>query len=146
MVEWSDVLKLSIPVLPVFLAFLGWLLNESSKRYWERHKRKEERYIALLESLKGFYVSTGSATARDEKDRFLQQLSVGWLYCPDSVIRQIYLFLKNVSVGERKSDEEKERAVGEIVSLMRKDLLGKRFWFWDRTSLKASDYRHLKAT
>lgn len=146
MAELFDVLKSSIPVLPVFLAFLGWLFNEYSKRYWERHKRKEERYIALLESLKGFYVSTAPATARDNKDRFLQQLSVGWLYCSDSVIRKIYMFLEYVSVGERKSDEEKERAVGEIVSLMRKDLLGKRFWFWDRTRLKASDYRHLKAT
>ena len=143
MIEWLDVLKLAVPV---FLAFLGWLLNEHSKREWERYKRKEERYVALLESLKGFYTNTGPTIAGDDKERFLQQLSVGWLYCPDSIIRQIYIFLNHVSTGVRKSDEEKEKAVGEIVSLMRKDLLGKRFLLRGRTRLKASDYRHLKAT
>ena len=155
MLELLDVLKLSIPVL---LALFGWLLNESSKRYWQRHKGKEARYIALLESLPGFYVGANPATAKDDKEEFLKQASIVWLYCPDSIIQQIYTFLDYVSPGANKSDKEKEQAVGEIVFLMRKDLLGKRFWlmrqdqldkrFWlcDRTRLKASEYRHLKAT
>ena len=122
MIEWLDVLKLSIPVL---LALFGWLLNESSKRYWQRRKRKEARYIALLKSLPGFYDNANPATAKDDKERFLEQQSVGWLYCPDSIIRQIYTFLDHVMRGEKK---KAEKEVGEIVFLMRKDLLGKRFW------------------
>ncbi len=143
MLEWLDVLKLSIPV---FLALIGWIINEYCKRYWQRRKRKEARYIALLKSLKGFYVGANPDTAIDDKEEFLKQRSVGWLYCPDSIIRQINIFLNHVSLDANKSDEEKEQAVEEIVLLMRKDLLGKRFWLWDKTRLKASEYRHFKAT
>ena len=143
MTEWSDVLKISMPVL---VAVVGWLLNEHSKRQWERQKRKERRYVALLESLKGFYVSPDPKTAKEDKNRFILQLNLAWLYCPDTIIRTCYRFLEHVSVGVSKPDEQKELALAEVVAQMRKDLLGKKLCFWKQTELEASDYRHLKST
>ena len=143
MMEWFDVLKVSVPV---FVAVVGWLLNEQGKRQWERYKRKEERYIALLESLKGFYVSADSKTAKDDRNRFIHQLDVAWLYCPDSIIRSVYSFLEHVKVGIGKSVEERDLAAAEVIAQMRKDLLGKKCWFWKQTNLEASDYRHLTST
>lgn len=127
MVEWADVLKLSVPVA---LAKSCWLLNEHSKRQWERHKRKEDRYIALLTALKGFYVSADPQTATIDKNMFIQQLSLAWLYCPDSVIRNGYRFLESAETGVCEADEEKERSVGELVLCMRNDPLGRRLLFW----------------
>ncbi len=143
MMEWFDVLKVSVPV---FVAVVGWLLNERSKRQWERYKRKEDRYVALLDKLKGFYVGANPATAKGDKNDFIHQLNVAWLYCPDAVIRKGYHFLECVHTGVKKSDEAKELAVGEFVACMRKDLLGKKFLFWEQTRLEASDYRHLSST
>ena len=143
MMEWVDVLKVSVPVL---VAVVGWLLNEHSKRQWERYKRKEDRYIALLESLMGFYISADPATAKNNRNRFIHQLDLAWLYCPDSIIHAGYSFLEHVSVGIGKSDEEKELAAAEVIAQMRKDLFGRKFWFWEKTNLKAYDYRHLTST
>ena len=142
MMEWIDVLKISVPVL---VALAGWSINEYSKRQWERYKRKEDRYVALLESLKGFYVSANQVTAKDDKERFLHQLDVSWLYCPDPVIRTAYNFLEHVSTGANKSVQERDRAAAEFIAQMRKDLLGKKFWLWSQTRLEASDYQHLKS-
>ena len=143
MLAWFDVLKISVPVL---VAVIGWLLNEHSKRQWERYKRKEDRYVALLDNLKGFYVSANPATAKIDKNDFIHQLKVAWLYCPDAAIRKGYNFLECVRTEVQKSEEEKELAVGEFVACMRKDLLGKKFLFWKQTRLEASDYRHLSST
>ena len=143
MLEWFDVMKVSVPVL---VAVVVWLLNEHSKRQWERYKRKEDRYIALLDSLKGFYVSADPATERDKKNRFTQQLDLAWMYCPDSIIHAGYSFLDHVSVGVSKSDEAKELSAGEFVAQIRKDLLRRKFWFWKQTKFQASDYRHFTST
>lgn len=140
---WLDTLKILVPVV---ILLLGWLLNEYSKRQSERLKAKEERYIALLESLDGFYVSANPETATEDKEKFLEQLRLCWMYCPDSVIRKGYNFIDHVSVGVRKSDKEKEAALGSFVVEVRKDLLGKTPWLRSRTKLQASDYRHLKST
>ena len=50
MLDWFDVLKISVPVE---VAVTGLLSNEYFKREWAKHKRKEERYVAMLASLKG---------------------------------------------------------------------------------------------
>ena len=142
MMDWSDVLKVSVPVL---LAVTGWMLNESSKRRWERYKRKEERYIALLSSLKGFYVNADPTTAKEDKNTFIQQLSVAWLYCPDTVIRKGYKFLGCVRTGVCTADEEKDRAVGEFVVSMREDLFEKRWRLRKKTNLNASDFLHFRS-
>ena len=87
--SWSDLLKIMIPVV---VAVIGWLLNEYSKRQWERYKKKEDRYVALVESLKGFYSNTGQTDVKGKKEEFLKQLDLCWLYCPDKVIQKAYNF------------------------------------------------------
>ena len=143
MLDWYDVFKVSIPVL---LAALVWLLNEYSKRRWEQYKRKEHRYVALLDGLEGFYVGADPETAKAKKAKFIHQLSIAWLYCPDTVITKANEFLEYVKVGVQKSDEEKEMAAGELVICMRKDLLKGKPWLAKRTQLRASCYQHFRAT
>ena len=141
--EWWDILKVSIPVLAVVV---GWAFNEHSKRRSEGYNKKEDRYRFLLESMKGFYSSTERNEAKKYKDMFVENLSVAWLYCPDSIIKACCKFLDLVSVGANADDAEKELALAKVVELMRKDLLGHKFWFWKRTKLDASHYRHLRST
>ena len=140
--EWGDVIKFTTPVL---LAALVWLLNEHTKRRWEQYKRKEHRYVALLDGLEGFYAGTDPEKAKGKKAKFIHQLSAAWLYCPDPVITKAYVFLDCVNVDVQKSDEDKERAAGEFVNCMRKDLLKDKPWFVRRTRLSASCYRHLQS-
>ena len=141
--SWPDVLKIMVPVV---VAVIVWLLNESSKRQWERYKRKEDRYVALVESLKGFYVNTDQTEAKEKKEEFLKQLALCWLYCPDAVIHRAYGFLDQVNTEIQKSDKEKEQALGAFVLEVRKDLVGGRSWWRKKTKLSAQDFRPLSST
>ena len=141
--SWVDVLKIMVPVA---VAVVVWLLNEYSKRQWERYKRKEDRYVTLVECLKGFYVNTEETDARERKEEFLNQLALSWLYCPDAAIHKAYSFLDHVHTGAQKSDEEKEQALGAFVLELRKDLLQERLWWWKKTKLSAQDFRTLSST
>lgn len=111
-------------------------MNEWAKRRWENYKRKEERYLVLLKSLRGFYVGSQNAA---EKERFTEQIRLAWLYCPDEVIRAGYAFLATVSDTATSSDQEKERALAEFVISLRRDLK-------PCTDLTANDYRNFKST
>ena len=123
---WSDGLAL---IIPVAAAGVAWLLNEHSKRRWEQYKRKEDRYVTLVQSLTGFYEGTEGTTAKQAKEEFLTQLNLCWLYCPDKVIHKAYHFLSHVETGARKSDEEKQNALGAFVLELRTDLLeGRPLW------------------
>lgn len=109
--------------LKVFLPLAGgvvaWLANEHRKRVWEEYKRKEKKYVALLSALKGFYTSADAETGKQLKQRFLDELDACWLYCPDNVIRKGYAFLSTVHTKQKRSDQEKERALGEFVLAIR---------------------------
>ena len=139
--EWLlDVVKITVP-----LAFtvLIWFLNaresrafEERKRMFDERKRREERYVAMLTHLKGFYSEADPMTAKESKDEFLSQLSMSWLNCPDSVIKACYTFLDQVRVGAEASDKDRECALAAVVSEMRQDV-------GVPTALTASDYRHL---
>ena len=69
MLDWLDVLKISGPVAVAVTGLLG---NEYFKRKWEKYKRKEERYVAMLESLKGFAVNADPRTAEKDKNEFIR--------------------------------------------------------------------------
>ncbi len=127
----------------ILVAAITWLLNESSKRRHNDYIRKEERYAALLDNLKGFYVSSHS---QQQKEEFIRELNRCWLYCPDIVIEKGYSFLEKVHTDKKYSDEEKELAVGEFILEIRKDLLPKRLGLFKRTSLSASDFKHITST
>lgn len=143
--EFTDAEVLKI-ILPAIIAIFAWLANEYKKRKWEEYKRKEERYVLLIQSLKGFYEGVDPEEAKAKKEKFMQQLNVCWLYCPDTVIKKAYNFLDHVHTKSVKNDEEKEKALGDFVSSIRHDLLGKSFWFWNRSKLGDIDFKHLKAT
>lgn len=130
-------------VSAILVAAVTWLLNESSKRKHNDYIRKEERYAALLDNLKGFYVNSQN---KQQTDEFIRELNRCWLYCPDIVIKKGYTFLEKVHTDTKYSDKAKELAVGEFIIEIRKDLLPKRFGLFKRTRLDASDFKHLTST
>ena len=134
----EDVLKFWAVLGPFLAGLLMWILNQHAKWKWERHIRKEERYVGFLDSIAGFYV--GSSTA-EEKTKFIHQLRLAWLYCPDDVIRLGNRFLDTVKVKDEKStDAEKETALGNLLLELRREMVGK-----TKTNLKAADYKHWKS-
>lgn len=138
-------INILIPVIGVVLTLIGgfvtWYLNERSKRTYEEYKRKEERYSELIRSLRGFYVDSFSKELREE---FLNQLNLCWMYCPDEVIHKAYKFLFMVHTGKKYQDDEKEKAVGEFILAIRKDLINRKPL--RKTELKPEDFKHLRAT
>jgi len=138
-------INMLIPVIGAVIAFVSglvtWYLNERSKRIYEEYKRKEEKYSGLIRSLRGFYVDSFNKELRTE---FLNQLNLCWMYCPDEVIRKAYNFLLLVHTDQKHSDEEKEKAVGELMLAIRKDLISRKPL--GKTNFKPEDFGHLKAT
>lgn len=126
--------------LPLSGAVLAWFINEWRKRIWEQYQRKEASYKELLRCLKGFYV--GAPDAEALKSEFLNQLNQCWLYCPDEVIKKGYTFLDSVHTKEVQTDSVKEKAMGELVSSIRKDLLSRKLV--KNTTLTENDFRHLR--
>jgi hypothetical protein len=128
--------------LPLAGAALAWFLNERRKRSAEEYERKEKKYSALIDALQGFYVATQPSKAQELKAQFLGELNKCWLYCPDDVIRKAYAFLATVHTGANSSGDAKERAVGEFIVAIRKDLLSRRSV--RSTELTAQDFKHLR--
>ena len=136
----DDWFKVTLPLASVFVPFAGglvvWALNQRSRLKWEVRVRKEERYRAFLESIRGFYEASQDQI---KKDCFLDEMRLVWLYCPDDVIRAGHAFLDTVAVGKKSSDEEKEQALAEFVLSLRRDIHGK-------TELTIKDHRILTST
>ena len=128
-----------VPVLavmiPILAAIVAWWLNERSKLNWERYKRKEERYMGFLRSIPGFYEGS-----QDEelKERFISDLRLAWLYCPDKVVRAGNEFLAGVTTGSEAMEEEVQTKLAEFELELRRDLLG-------RTNLTAKDRKNWRS-
>lgn len=137
-------------VLVIVQLFIGKILSDRREQY----RRREKRYIKLLDSLTGFYLSTNDNKL---KSQFLTELNKCWLYCNDDVINRSYDFLNSMSENNECSDEERELALGDLVLAMRKDMLPRRVFrlrnpkrrpmSWiSNTRLKPSDYKPLKSS
>jgi hypothetical protein len=115
----ADFLKFFLPLAG---GVVGWLLNERRKRQSEEYIRREERYRALLLSLRGFY-----AGAEDHKlkQEFTEQLSLSWLYCSDEVILRANALLQTLKAEVAATDDEKNSALAELIVEMRRDLLSR---------------------
>jgi hypothetical protein len=142
-------LKFFLPLLGAIFAWFwtifAWFWNEQWKRAADEYVRKEKQYEALVDSLAGFYKrATELPEDRELKGRFLQELNKCWLYCPDEVIKKAYAFLATVQTGKVHTDAEKERALGEFMVAIRRDLLSRRRS--KATRLTASDFKHLRPT
>lgn len=125
--------------LPLFGATVAWFTNEWRKRLADQYQHKEANYKELLRSLRGFYIDAEDASTL--RADFLNQLNVSWLYCPDEVIKKGYAFLDTVHDHQQRTDSDREKAMGEFVAAIRKDLLSRKLV--RKSSLSASDFRHL---
>jgi len=142
--ETLNVLIVLIPVITLGVGFLTWCLNERSKRIYEEYKRKEEKYSKLIRSLRGFYVSLSDKELEKKlRTEFLNQLNLCWMYCPDEVIYKAYNFLFTVRADQKHSDEEREKAIGEFILAIRKDLISRKPL--RKTNLWPKDFKHLRA-
>ncbi len=128
--EWLKI------IIPLAVAIVVWSLNEYAKLKWEKHKQKEDRYKGFLESVSGFYVC---AQDTRQKERFIQELRLAWLYCPDEVIKTGNTFLDAVTTGAETSDADKEQALANFELALRRDLYGK-------TKLTIRDFRSFRST
>jgi hypothetical protein len=135
----ADFLKIAVPAAG---AIVAWYFNERSKVRSEQLQRKEERYRELLRCLKGFYVGSQDAALKRE---FIDQSKLCWLYAPDDVVRKVNAFFRAIHT-ERvppATDEEKERALAELVLAIRKDMLRRKII--RRTRLSPLDWKSFNA-
>jgi len=125
-------------LIPILSLILAWYLNEKSKRIEEEYKRKEEHYINLLVSVRGFHENTSN---NEQCLEFLKQVDLCWLYCPDIIIKKLYEFLDNFRKQKESFNQEKVlNSISELVFEIRKDLINKRQV--TRTKLKSNDFQH----
>ena len=124
----------------ILVAGISWSFNEYARRRTESYIRREKRYQRLVKLLRGFY--EGGADAR-QREAFLVELNLCWLYCPDVVIRRSYVLMDSVSTGSTSTSEQRHLAAGDMLDAIRRDLCGSTLLpFWKRTSLKGADFRH----
>ncbi len=135
--EWTVLIA---TVVTAAVAVGGWIYNDWRRRKWEEYKRREDRYIALLELLPGFYESTPPEDARIKKTAFITQTNLCWLYCPDEVIRKIRHFLEGIQTCQQLGDEEKNARLSAMTVAVRKDLRGR------GTQLGEEDFRPFIST
>lgn len=95
-----------------------WLV-ERQKFKWDQHIRKAEIYEAVSRAMNGFYEEVGS---KEKRAAALEEFRVCELVCPDHIVRAATGFLKTVAVGSGASEEDQQRALGELRLKMRRDL------------------------
>ena len=122
-------------LIPILAAIVAWWLNERSKLNWDRYKRKEERYLGFLQSMPGFYENSQDA---EMKGRFISDLRLAWLYCPDKVVRAGNEFLTAVTTGSEATEGEVQIKLAEFELELRRDLL-------ERTNLTAEDRKNWRS-
>ena len=81
-----------------------------------------------------------------DREEFLHQLDLCWLYCPPEVVRAGYDFLDNVKVGARPDPEQLRKSSGALIMSIRKDLKGpKRRWDFHSNELCGSEFQIVRA-
>ena len=144
---WDQLLEFGLlPAIAIVLSatagIFSWYLSQRSKMNLSQHRRKQERYIELLNGAQGFYDDTAESELGKGKQEFIQSYEKCWLYCPDPLIEALDTFLQSIS--DEESSEEKRYALGECVIQMRKDLLSRRVFGSKRTKLTAGQFSHYK--
>lgn len=115
----ADFLKFFLPLAG---AVIGWLMNERRKRQAEEYLRKEERYRALLLSIRGFYAGGESPKLKQE---FIDQLALSWLYCSDEVINRANAMVSTLKAESKADAQTKEAAFAALIGSIRKDLISR---------------------
>ena len=131
----KDWLNLLVPLATLALgSLLTYHFTSRSKREESIVRFKEEKYAKLLIKLQGF---VGSTTSPKLKREFFEEQYQSWLYASDDVVKAINDMVQIVIDGKGSQPDPKagNRAVGEIVLAMRRDLLQK-------TALDYSAFRY----
>ena len=133
-----------VAVVTVAGGLITWRLNERSKRVDAELARREMRYERLIGTIRGFSVSGAN---KEQRDRFLEELNLAWMYCSDDVIRAAYAFLDSVhveapEVGEAHAARQLE-ALGALMAAIRRDLAGRKPL--RKTRLGPNDFRLLSS-
>jgi hypothetical protein len=121
----KDMLLLILPfVSGVISAWVTYFFTIKTKKNEAVLKFKEEKYSNLIVLLKGFVGRTASA---DLKKKFFDEQYRSWLYSSDEVVRAINRLTELLILERRKKPDKNngDKVVGDIIFLMRKDLLGK---------------------
>lgn len=112
-----------------------WFWNERAKRSNHEYARKEQRYLELCKGIRGCYQPADP----DLKEKFIDELNLCWLYCPDDVIKKGNIFL-DVSTKSESTREAVDNAASAFMLAIRKDAY-QRWWSWERkTRLEPSDF------
>lgn len=121
----KDILLLILPFISgVISAWVTYLFTIKTKKNEAVLKFKEEKYSNLLVLLKGFVGRTASA---ELKKKFFDEQYRSWLYSSDEVVKAINRLTELLIIerGRKPDKYDGDRVVGNIIFLMRKDLLGK---------------------
>ena len=100
----------------------AWWLNEWAKRSSQEHDQREERYVELIKGYRGCY----QPVDKNLQKKFIDELNLSWLHCPDEVIRKGNNFLEAANTSANAEDIDK--AASEFMLTIRKDALRK--WPW----------------
>ena len=133
---------------PMVAILLSWFLNEWAKRDFAQRQKKEENYRKLLLHLRCFYrnINNAGKTGCDinkEKEKFIVEMSICWLYSSDDVIKKGNMFLDAVEDNSNVSNEGKKKAMGNFVAAIRKDNLHWSLSKWKKTELTGNDFKHV---
>lgn len=156
-------LEILQPVLPMIVLILGLIpqivylhLDGTEKRKFELEKRTIDRkfdlyktreaiYSELIKGLRGFYAD-GS---REQRELFLHNLRLSWLYCPDNVIKKANELLDlsthnsySPKINQQEQEHLRAKIFGELLQELRNDLI--HIKEIDSTSLNFQDVRHQK--
>jgi len=136
-INWTEII---IIVVTVIAGLITWYLNQQSKLSYENYVRREQRFVALVSCIHGFGEQTDN---KEMRDKFIKELDISWLYCSDEVILRAYKFLESVMKGSNVTEEQQQKAMGELMLAIRKDLIENKKL--NKTNLKPSDFRFLRA-
>jgi hypothetical protein len=125
---FMDITTLLLIIIPIIVAiissYLTYFFTAKSKKTETMLKFKEEKYSNLLVLLQGFI---GITVSGEKKRKFFEEQYKSWLYCSDGVVKAINYMVQVIidNKGNAPESEISQKAIGNIVLEMRKDLLGK---------------------
>ena len=130
--EIATIITASGAVIAASWAAISWTLNLREKRRVDEYVRKEQVYRDIVKELQSLYRSDNP----HEKEKFIEQTRVTWIYCPDAVVRELNASLDALIEIPAPPNPQKV-ALGRAVAAMRKDLM-------PETEL-TDDFRHVSA-
>jgi hypothetical protein len=134
----TDITTLSTFILALFSAVIGGYISyyfaSKSRKQEAIVKFREEKYSNLIIFLQGF---VGNTSNSETKKKFFEEQYRSWTYSSDEVIKALNNLVELVkkNEGQKPNFEDGQKAIGNIVLAMRKDLLGK-------TNLSFKDFQY----